>query len=83
MNEWSIFEVIATIAGFFFTVGKPIIKLNTNLTTLNENVKQYNERLDKFEKSSGKEHDELWEHEREQDEILAEHKMRLHDLDGK
>ena len=83
MNEWGVFGVIVAIVGLFFTVGKPIINLNTSITILNENVKQQNERLNKFEKNSGKEHAELWEHEEEQDKILEQHKMRLHDLDGK
>lgn len=83
MNEWGVFGVIAAIVGLFFTVGKPIINLNTSITVLNESIKNLNKRQDRFERDSGKEHDELWEHEREQDDILAEHKMRLHDLDGK
>ena len=83
MNEWGVFGVIVAIVGLFFTVGKPIINLNTSITILNENVKQQNERLNKFEKSSGKEHKELWEHEDKQDKLIAEHHMRLHDLDGK
>lgn len=83
MNEWAVVTVIIALVGLFFTIGKPIINLNTNITILNENVKQQNERLNKFERDSGKEHAELWEHEDEQDKILEEHKMRLHDLDGK
>ena len=83
MSEWGVVTVVIALVGLFFTVGKPIINLNTNITILNENVKQQNERLNKFEQESCKEHDELWEHENEQDKILEEHKMRLHDLDGK
>ena len=83
MNEWTVVTVIVALVGLFFTIGKPIINLNTNITILNENVKQQNERLNKFEQDSGKEHAELWEHEDEQDRIIAEHNMRLHDLDGK
>lgn len=83
MSEWTVVTVIIAIVGLFFTVGKPIINLNTNITILNENVKQQNARLDKFEQNSGKEHAELWEHEDEQDKTLQEHALRLHDLDGK
>lgn len=83
MNEWAVVGVIVTLAGLFFTIGKPIINLNTSITKLNENVKHQNERLDKFEQNSNKEHGELWEHEEKQDEILASHALRLHDLDGK
>ena len=83
MSEWTVVSVIIALVGLFFTIGKPIINLNTSITALNENVKHQNERLDKFEKNSGKEHDELWDHEEQQDKILAAHEMRLHDLDGK
>lgn len=83
MSEWTVVTVIAAIAGLFFTVGKPIINLNTNITILNEGIKNLNKRQDRFERDSSKEHEELWEHEDQQDKILEEHKMRLHDLDGK
>lgn len=83
MSEWDVVTIIIALVGLFFTVGKPIINLNTNIAILNQSIKETNTRQDKFEKSSEKEHEELWEHENEQDKILEEHKMRLHDLDGK
>lgn len=83
MSEWTVVTVIVALVGLFFTVGKPIINLNTNITILNEGIKNLNKRQDKFEQESCKEHEELWEHEDLQDKILEEHKMRLHDLDGK
>ena len=83
MSEWDVVTIIIAIVGLFFSVGKPIIKLNTNITILNESIKSVNKRQDNFEKCSEKEHEELWDHENEQDKILEEHKMRLHDLDGK
>lgn len=83
MSEWDIVSVIVVIVGLFFTVGKPIISLNTNITALNESLKAEKERLEKFEQNSEKEHEELWLHNSEQDKMLMEHKIRLHDLDGK
>jgi hypothetical protein len=83
MSEWDVVLVIVAIVGLFFSIGKPIINLNTNITTLNESIKSVNARQDRFEKCSEKEHSELWEHEDAQDKILEEHKLRLHDLDGK
>ena len=83
MSEWDVVTIIIAIVGLFFSVGKPIIKLNTNIKILNESIKSVNKRQDNFEKCSEKEHEELWDHENEQDKILEEHKMRLHDLDGK
>lgn len=83
MSEWDIVSVIVVIVGLFFTVGKPIINLNTNITILNESLKTEKEKLADFEKCSEREHCELWEHNEKQDKMLEEHKMRLHDLDGK
>lgn len=83
MNEWTVLTALAAIVGLFLTVGKPIINLNTSITVLNESLKAEKERRAQFEKDSCKEHAELWAHEDKQDKILAEHKMRLHDLDGK
>ncbi|MBQ5640298.1 MAG: hypothetical protein IIV05_00680 [Ruminococcus sp.] len=83
MNEWGVLTALAAIVGLFLSVGKPIINLNTSITILNESLKAEKARREQFEKDSCKEHDELWAHEATQDQILAEHKMRLHDLDGK
>lgn len=83
MSEWDIVSVLVVIVGLFFTIGKPIINLNTNITVLNSELKAARARLDKFEKSSEKEHCDLWAHNEEQDKLIAEHNMRLHDLDGK
>lgn len=83
MSEWDIVGVLVVIIGLFFTVGKPIINLNTNITVLNESLRAEKERRAKFEKCSEKEHCDLWEYNDKQDKILEEHTMRLHDLDGK
>lgn len=83
MNEWGVLTALAAIVGLFFTVGKPIINLNTSITVLNESLKAEKERRAQFERESCKEHTELWEHEGAQDKIIAEHTLRLHDLDGK
>ena len=48
MNEWTVVTVLIAIIGLFFTVGKPVIKLNTSLVTLNT-------RLERMEKESEKE----------------------------
>jgi len=83
MSEWDVVSVLVVVIGLFFTVGRPIISLNTNIATLNASLKAEKERLAEFEKNSEREHGELWAHNDEQDKVLEEHKMRLHDLDGK
>lgn len=81
--EWNVVLVIIALAGLFATVGAPIIKLNTNITTLNETIKGLEKRQDKLENGNSEAHERIWKHNDEQDEVIQKHEMRLHDIDGK
>lgn len=83
MNEWTVFGVIVSIVGLFVTVGKPIINLNTSITVLNESIKNLKTQSDKLERDNTDAHRRIWKHNDEQDKTIAEHELRLHDLDGK
>ena len=83
MGEWTVVTVIAAIVGLFFTIGKPIITLNTNITVLNESIKNIKLQSEKNESDNTEAHRRIWKKNDEQDNRLAEHEMRLHDLDGK
>ena len=83
MAEWDIVTVLIAIVGLFLAVGNPIIKLNTKITILNEELKSTKKQHDKDLQANNAEHKELWERNDEQDKLLAEHTLRLHDLDGK
>ena len=83
MSEWDVVTIIIAIVGLFFSVGKPIIKLNTNITKLNENLKATQNDQLKYEKDNHDAHKRIWDHNEKQDAVLEEHRMRLHDLDGK
>lgn len=83
MSEWTVVTVIAAIVGLFFTIGKPIITLNTNITVLNESIKNIKLQSEKNEQDNTESHRRLWNKNEEQDRQLANHEMRLHDLEGK
>lgn len=83
MNEWDIVSVLVVVIGLFLSVGAPIIKLNTNITKLNENLKATQNDQIKYEKDNHDAHKRIWQHNEKQDAELEEHRMRLHDLDGK
>lgn len=83
MNEWDVVLVITAIVGLFFTIGKPIIKLNTNIVQLNASLEATRKEQSDYEKNNHKAHARLWEHNEKQDEELEQHRLRLHDLDGK
>lgn len=83
MSEWDVFLVLVAIGGFFATVGAPIIKLNTNITKLNASLESIQKDQVKLERDNHDAHKRIWEHNDEQDKMLEEHRLRLHDLDGK
>ena len=83
MNEWSIVSVLVVIIGLFCTVGAPIIKLNTNITRLNASLEATQRDQAKLEQDNHDAHKRMWDHNDEQDKMLEEHRIRLHDLDGK
>lgn len=83
MSEWDVVSVLVIVIGLFLTVGAPIIKLNTNITKLNENLKATQNDQIKYEKDNHDAHKRIWDHNEKQDAVLEEHRMRLHDLDGK
>lgn len=83
MSEWTVVGVIIALVGLFFTVGKPIINLNTNIVRLNASLEATQKEQNEYEKSNHETHARLWKHNEKQDAMLEEHKLRLHDLDGK
>ena len=90
MNDWTIVSVIIALVGLFFTVGKPIINLNNNIVLLNANVaqntnelKEQKKELNEQKKDAIKSHDELWEKNDKQDEVLQDHETRIQILEHK
>lgn len=83
MSEWSVVAVIVTLVGLFVTIGKPIINLNTSIVKLNENLKEMRTDHNNLKTENTAAHKRLWDHNNEQDAEIENHKMRLHDLDGK
>lgn len=89
MNEWVVVSVIIALVGLFFTVGKPIINLNSSIVLLNANVQQNTKEL-KEQKAELKEqrekahesHEKLWTHNDEQDKILGDHETRIKILEN-
>lgn len=83
MDEWVIFKDIVVIVGLIITVTTPLLKLNTSITQLKALLDSVANQVQENDKSNSANHKRLWEHNTEQDEILQNHEMRLHDLDGK
>ena len=84
MNEWTVVSVIIALVGLFFTIGKPIINLNNNITLLNVNIKRNSEEISKQgkqieeqKKAAHESHEKLWIKNHEQDETLNDHETRI------
>lgn len=83
MTDWDIVKDIVVLAGLIMTVTTPLLKLNTSITQLKALLDSVGKNVQENDKSNSASHKRLWEHNTEQDEILQNHEMRLHDLDGK
>lgn len=83
MTDWDIVKDIVVLAGLIMTVTTPLLKLNTSITQLKALLDSVANQVQENDKSNSANHKRLWEHNTEQDEILQNHEMRLHDLDGK
>lgn len=83
MTDWDIVKDIVVLAGLIMTVTTPLLKLNTSITQLKALLDSVAKNVQENDKSNSASHKRLWEHNTEQDEILQNHEMRLHDLDGK
>lgn len=83
MTDWDIVKDIVVLAGLIMTVTTPLLKLNTSITQLKALLDSVTKNVQENDRSNSANHKRLWEHNEEQDEILQNHGMRLHDLDGK
>lgn len=63
MNEasisWTVILALGTIIGLFFTVGKPIINLNSTITELITRLKRMENDLDEFKVHNHEAHKKL------------------------
>lgn len=80
----SVLEIVVTILGiivscttifsFFF---KPILKLNTTLTELIDNIKDIKEDFNTYRSKNAESHEKLWRHEGAQDKVINKHSIEI------
>ena len=75
--EWTIVTVLGTIAGVFFSVMKPLLKLNSTIIRLNASVDTLAEEMEKYTVKNDRSHDKLWRKCDEQAERLNDHEKRI------
>ena len=59
--SWTVILALGTILGLFFTVGKPIINLNSTITELITRLKRMESDLDEFKTHNHEAHREIHE----------------------
>ena len=74
---------LTTLVGFIITIVKTFVPLIKAITRLTDKLESLEGKVDEINTSKNEEHKELWAYNDKQDEILQDHAMRLHDLDGK
>ena len=79
--SWEIFLGIAALVGFVLSITGPILKLNTSITQLNASVDVLKTAIDRIESNNNTSHKEIWDHNDEQDKIIAEHSKRITDIE--
>lgn len=62
--SWTVILALGTIVGLFFTVGKPIINLNSTITELITRLKRMESDLDEFKTHNHEAHKKIPEKNR-------------------
>ena len=83
MNEWTVYLVLASLAGTLALVVRPVIGLTQAITRLTATVEGMRSELDHLTGKNSEGHRRLWEHTEGQDRLLAEHERRLERLEGR
>lgn len=78
---WEIFLGIVALVGFIAAITGPMIKLNTSITKLNDSVGVLQSAIDRIENDNKESHKRLWDHNNEQDEVIANHTRRLDNIE--
>lgn len=72
--------ILAAIVKAAFSIGKPIVKLNTTLTTLDLTIKSLQEQLKTFRGDNDKDHEEIFDRLDGHEDTLVEHDKAILEL---
>ena len=61
MTEWQVFGVIVAVVTLFIAVGTPVIKLNSSVTTLCNQIKNLQDCISDLKISNRDAHKRMWE----------------------
>lgn len=78
---WEIFLGIVALVTFVIAITGPMMKLNTSITKLNNSVDVLRDAINRLEQDNEKSHKRLWDHNNEQDEIIAAHSKKISNIE--
>ena len=79
--EWTIVTVIASLVALVTGVVSPILKLNTTVVKLATVVEALTATVNTMDKNAHSTHEKLWNKVNDNSNKLAEHEMRLNNLE--
>lgn len=77
MSEWAVVVVIVTLVGLVASVARPLIKLNTTITTLTSAVNHLQDNLGTLTTKNSESHGRIYKTLENHDERLDDHETRL------
>lgn len=78
--SWQVVLALVVIISLIGVIVKPILKLNTTLTTLDLTIKSLQQELKCFRGDNDKDHDEIFEKLDEHEDTLVEHDKAISEL---
>ena len=72
MSEWGVVGVLAALVGLFFTVGGPILKLNSTMTRLDSSLRFQSREIAANKADNDETHRELRQTLSEHDRVLRQ-----------
>jgi len=81
MTEWTVVVVISSLLGMGAIIIRPIIKLNTTITILNETVRNLKGDIEEIAKKNTESHTRLWDKYNGHEETLKDHEKRIYSIE--
>ena len=83
MNEWTVVTVLGALITLGLAVIKPLINLNTTITTLTAAVDTLQKNIDSSAARNSESHSRLWKAIEKGDDRLDDHETRITIVEGK
>ncbi len=83
MDQWMVVTALAVLVSLGAAIVTPLIKLNTTITRLTTVVDTIQSTLKKLSEDNSESHKRIWNHNDEQDRLIAELEKRISAIEFK